>query len=187
MSDTERFEKAALPHLDAVYRAALALCQDVARAEDLAQQTFVKALSRFNTFHDGTQCRAWLLRILRNTWIDELRHRKVVGTTVPVEEALLAADEASDDSPENFAARDVLEDFSDEQVIRALRELPDEQRLALYLTDVEQMNQDEIAEITNVAVGTVKSRASRARAALKRKLTEHARDLGFLGRREWRT
>ena len=134
MRDTERFEKTALPHLDAIYRAALAMCGDSARAEDLTQATFVKALARFASFRKGTHCKAWLLRILRNTWIDELRHRKVVGVTVPADEAVLAADDPpGEELPDGAARHDLLEDFSDEEIIHALRDLPEEQRLAHHV------------------------------------------------------
>ena len=181
MADVKDFEQTALPHLDAVYRAALALCADAQRAQDLAQTTFCKALEKFASFQAGTNCKAWLLRILRNTWFDELRHRKVVGTTVSIEEDLLAGPE----EPESTTwsdPQDLLENFSDEQVIRALAELPDEQRLTLYLIDVERLGQEEVARITGVAVGTIKSRTSRARAAMRNKLEAHARDLGWMGR-----
>ena len=182
MADTADFEKIALPHLKAVYRAAYALCGQVNRSEDLVQTTFLKAFERFGSYRPGSNCRAWLLRILRNTWIDQLRHRKVVGPTVSVEETLLAQPDAPQETKWSNA-EDILENFSDAQVIRALARLPEDQRLTLYLTDVEELSQDEIAQITGVAVGTVKSRASRARRMLKDVLEEHARELGLTGRR----
>ena len=182
MADTKDFEALALPHLTPIYRAALGLCGNEAQAEDLAQTTFLKALERFETFRVGTNCKAWLMRILHNTWIDRLRHRKVAGPTVPVAEGLLARA----DGPEETAwtnADDLLENFSDQQVIRALSELPAEQRLTLYLADVEELAQEQVAEVMGVAVGTVKSRASRARTALRERLGEHARAIGLAGRR----
>lgn len=181
MADRREFERTALPCLEAVYRAAYALCGRRQEAEDLAQTTFVKAMERFDSFKTGTNCKAWLLRILRNTWFDELRHRRVVGPTVPIEKVRPAGREKVNETSWHDA-RDLLENFSDEQVIRALGDLPDEQRLTLYLADVEEMSQEDVAEIMGVAVGTVKSRTSRAREALKKKLEAHARDLGFVGR-----
>jgi len=168
-----------MPHLDGVLRAALALCGDRDQAEDLVQATYLKALSRFESFRPGTNCKAWLVRILRNDWIDRLRHRKVAGTAVPLDETVLAAP-ADDDAPWTDAD-DVLEKFSDEQVIRALQTLSDDQRLALVLVDVEEMSHEDVADILGVARGTIKSRTSRARTKLKTLLRAHARDLGLAG------
>lgn len=182
MADRSEFENVAMPYLDAVYRTALALCGRRAEAEDLTQDTFTKAMERFDSFRLGTNCKAWLLRILRNTRIDRLRHMKVVGPQVSADEALLPAP-AQPEQTVWTNAEDILENFADEDVINAMRQLPDEQRLALFLVDVEQLDHEEVAGIMGVAVGTVKSRTSRARAALRRKLAAHARDLGFLERR----
>lgn len=183
MADKARFDTLALPHLDALYRAAWALSGRGQDCEELVQVTLLKALERFGSFAEGTNCRAWLLRILRNTWFDALRHRKVVGPTVAVDDLPLAAPTRG--SAEETAwsnPQDLLNNFGDEQVIIALRELPDEQRLTLYLVDVERLSHEEVAEIMNVAVGTVKSRTSRARETLRERLEAHARDLGFIGR-----
>jgi len=183
MADKKNFESVAIPHLDAVYRAAVALCRHGEEAEDLVQMTYAKALERFDSFQPGSNCRAWLLQILRNTWIDELRHRKVVGTTVSIEGSEPAiADPPHTEEPVWTNAKDVLENFSDDEVRRALGELPDGQRLTLFLVDVEGFSQEEVAEITGAPAGTVKSRTSRARAALKQRLMDHAVDLGLLGR-----
>jgi len=181
MQTPERFEQVALPHLDSVYRAAVAVCRRSDEAEDLTQMTFVKALERFDTLEPGTNCKAWLFQIMRNTWIDRLRHKKVAGTVVPIEEDLVAT------LPETAQtvwsdAEDLLENFSDEQVIDALRRLPEDQRLTLFLIDVEQLDQQEVAEITGVAVGTVKSRTSRARNELRSHLLSYAKEMGFTGR-----
>ncbi|MFP4105008.1 MAG: sigma-70 family RNA polymerase sigma factor [Phycisphaerae bacterium] len=181
MADVKDFQKIAMPHLDSVFRAALAKTRNRTTAEDLTQTTFAKALQRFDTYREGSNCKAWLMRILHNTWIDQLRHRKVVGPEVPVEEELIEQDEPVE--PTSWSdASDMLENFSDEQVIRALGELPEDQRMTLFLIDVEGLSQEEVAEITDVPVGTVKSRTSRARSALKERLHEHAIDLGFMGR-----
>jgi len=183
MADTKDFESVAMPHLDAVYRAARALCRREDEAEELVQVVFAKALERFVSFAPGSNCRAWLLQILRNAWIDELRHRHVVGPVVSIEESRPAI--ADPPHPEEAAwsnAEDVLDNFSDGEVRRALGELPDDQRLTLFLVDVEGLGQEEAASITGVPAGTVKSRTSRARAALKEKLVAHAKELGWLGR-----
>lgn len=175
-----RFEQAALPHLDNVYRAAVALCGRSNEADDLTQTTFVKALERFDTFEPGTNCKAWLFQILRNIWIDQLRHKKVTGSAVPLHEALVAK-EASVEETVWSDAEDLLQNFSDDQIIAAMRQLPDDQRLTLFLVDVEQLSQQEVADITGVAVGTVKSRTSRARRELKSRLMPYAKEMGFEG------
>lgn len=181
MADRDDFESIATPHLTTVYRAAFALAGRADQAEELTQTVFLKALERFASFRPGTNCRAWLLRILRNAWIDQLRHRRIVGPEVPLEEGLLA-DERGDEEPPASDLAGLLERFSDRQVIAALLELPDEQRLTLLLVDVEGLSVEETADVLDVAPGTVKSRASRARSALRKRLDAHARDLGFMGR-----
>ena len=158
-----------------------ALCGRADKAEDLVQTTYVKALERFGSFEPGSNCRAWLLRILRNTWIDQLRHLKVAGPEVRIEENLVAAEQGQEETVWSDAD-DILENFSDERVIKALGELPEEQRLALFLVDVEDFSHEEVAEIMDVAIGTVKSRSGRARAVLRQRLLEHARELGFMRR-----
>ena len=168
-------------HLDGVLRAALALCGDRDMAEDLVQETYLKALGRFASFRTGTNCKAWLVRILRNAWIDRLRHRKVAGPDVPLDERALAGPDDDGDAPWTDAT-DVLEMFADEQVIAALQTLTDDQRLALVLVDVEGMSHQDVAEVLGVAGGTVKSRTGRARAKLRTLLRQHAHDLGLDGR-----
>ena len=181
MADRDKFESIALGYLDTIYRAAMALCGRTQNAEDLVQATYLKALQRFESFRPDTNCRAWLLRILRNTWIDQLRHLKIVGPEVRIEENMVAAKSPQQENVWSDA-NDVLENFSDEQVIKALGELSEEQRLTLFLVDVEHFSHEEVGEIMDVATGTVKSRTSRARAALRQKLLVHARRLGFMRR-----
>jgi RNA polymerase sigma-70 factor (ECF subfamily) len=181
MESPERFEQIALPHLDNVYRAAVAVCRRTDEAEDLTQTTFLKAFERFDMFKPGTNCKAWLLQIMRNLWIDRVRHRQVTGTAISLDEELLVIEPKVDTAPWS-EARDFLENFSDEQVIQALKRLSPNQRLTLYLMDVEQLSEKEVAEITATALGTVKSRTCRARRQLKKHLQAYAREMGFVGR-----
>ncbi len=179
---TEQFEDIAIPELNRVYRAAVMLTRDRQQAEDLVQTTYLKALQRFSSFREGTNIKAWLMRILRNTWIDKLRHRKVVGTVLPLEdEHPVKAN--GEDSQQWSGTADLIEQFSDQQVIDALGRLPDDQKMTLLLVDVEQLEHSDVAEIMGVPVGTVKSRTSRSRAALRKELYDHAREYGFIGRR----
>ena len=177
---TDGFEEIAMPHLDTVYRVAVAMCGDRDDAEDLAQVTFLKAFERFESFEKDTNCKAWLLTILRNKWIDLIRHRSTVGQPLQLDENMIISQEQNDEIKYSNC-EDLLANFSDEQIIRALRDLPDEQRLTLFLIDVEQLGQEEVAEIMDMPVGTVKSRTSRARAILRTKLFSHAKKMGFTG------
>ncbi len=174
----KNFEDIALCHLNAVYRAAVVLCGYSGEAEDLVQITFLKAMEKFGSFKAGTNCRAWLLTILRNAWIDELRRRRRYEIDTTLDESLLEQNELPQETSWTNA-RDLLDNFSDEQVIEALRRLPEDQRLALFLIDVEQYSQQEVAQITNANVGTVKSRTSRARNSLKKHLKQYASEMGF--------
>ena len=178
--DAHSYDQLVLPHLDALFRAAMAICGSRQEAEDLTQTTLVRALERFDTFKPGTHCRAWLYRILRNLWTDRLRHMKVVGSSRSIDDEVM---ELEDEHPEEVIwsnAQDLLENFSDDQVIKAMRQLPEEQRLSLFLTEVERFSYREVAEMTGVAIGTVKSRINRARALLTQKLQDYAKEMGFL-------
>ncbi|MCD6394262.1 MAG: sigma-70 family RNA polymerase sigma factor [Planctomycetes bacterium] len=183
MTLRSRFEKTACAHIDAVYRAAFALCGARETAGDLVQTTFLKAFENFGSFKTDTNCKAWLMRILRNTWIDRLRRQKTAGPHLPLDEDGLehkpVAIETVWSNPQ-----DLLENFSDEQVIKALASLADDQRLTLFLVDVEGFSQEDVAKITGVAVGTVKSRTSRARAALREHLSSWAEEMGWTGGRQ---
>ncbi|OQB81226.1 MAG: ECF RNA polymerase sigma factor SigH [Planctomycetes bacterium ADurb.Bin126] len=169
-----------MPLLPVMYRAATAFAGNEPDARDLVQTVYLKALERFDRFENGTNCKGWMMQIMRNTWIDQLRRRRTAGPQVSLEADLLPA---PDDRPDEVDLRELLEQFSDSAIIRVLQELPDSQRMALYLTDVEGLDQNEVAAILDIAVGTVKSRVSRARSVLREKLQAHARDMGFVGRR----
>jgi RNA polymerase sigma-70 factor (ECF subfamily) len=171
-----KFTAEALEHLDAVYRAAVALCGRTPQADDLVQTTYLKAMQKFESFSIGSNCKAWLLRILRNSWIDELRRQKTAGSQASIEQEAIELP-VEGDAP---GGDDWLEQFSDEQVIQALLAVPEDMRMAVLLSDVEHFTQKEIAKIMEVAVGTVKSRVSRGRAMLRRQLANHAREMGFV-------
>ncbi|MHC4131272.1 MAG: sigma-70 family RNA polymerase sigma factor [Planctomycetota bacterium] len=178
MSFRNEFEDIAMVHMNSVYRAAMALSGHKEMAEDMVQATFLKAFENFSSFTKGTNCKAWLMRILRNIWIDQLRHQKIAGKELPLNEELAAEEK---DETVWSDAQDLLENFSDEEVINALLNLGEDQRLTLYLVDVEGLSQMEAAEIMDITVGTVKSRTSRARDALKRSLSSYARDKRIKG------
>ncbi len=177
---TDSFEEIAMPYLDSVYRAAIAMCGDHDDAEDLTQATFLKAFERFESFRKDTNCKAWLLSILRNKWIDLTRHRNTIGQVLQIDENIIVSQKQNDEIKYSNC-EDLLENFSDEQIIKVLRSLPAEQRFPLFLVDVEQLSHEDVAEIMDMPVGTVKSRTSRARAILRTKLIYYAKEMGFTG------
>lgn len=176
-----QFEAEALPHLDAVFRYAHALAGDPTRAEDLAQETMFKAFRAWDQFRPGSNARAWLLTILRNTFINEYRRRQHEGDPVDVAaiEPYTVFGDVQDVDPEGRFFASIV----DEQVLRAIRTLPVDFREVLLLSDVEGFSYGEIAELVGVPVGTVKSRLFRARHALQRQLYDYAVEMGYVKRR----
>lgn len=179
-SDDRRtaFETEALPHLDAVYRLALRLAGDEAQADDLVQETMLKAYRSWHQYKSGTNVRAWLLTILRHTFINEYRKAKRAGPTVDIGEieGYYVFHEVQEVDPEGEFFRQIVDD----EVLRAIDSLPDEFRETLVLSDVEQLTYAEIAEVTGVPVGTVKSRLFRARQALQQRLYDYALEMGYI-------
>lgn len=169
------------PHRDVVVRTARFLMKDEAEADDLAQETMLKAYRSLDRFEAGTDARAWLLTILRNARVDRLRsnvaHKMVSLEAITVEPA------EEPEMPQHASPADpqvVFEQFSDSEVIDALQELPEEMRWTLLLTDVEGLDQAEAAGILQVPLGTIKSRAHRARQILHDRLEKRARELRMI-------
>lgn len=183
---TRKFHDLAWPHLATVLRVAEILTGDPAEAEDLAQETMLRAFKGIDGFARGTDVKAWLMTILRRTRIDRLRSPATTpGRAVSLD--ALAVEPA--DSPQAQAGdRDALwerpeaalDAFSDRQVIDALKQLPEEIRLTLLLVEVEGLDQREAATILDVPVGTVKSRAHRGRAMLREALLPVAREMRLI-------
>lgn len=171
------FEREALPWLDTVYRVALSLAGEPARADDLVQETMLKAWRSWDTFRPGTNVRAWLLRILRNAAIDEVR-RRPPGRTVELTDVEVGPsfEALRDRDPEGRYFFDRVSD----QVVGAIRSLPAPYREALILTDIADLGYAEVAEVLRVPVGTVKSRVFRARQALQRRLYDYALEMGYI-------
>lgn len=181
----ERFERDALPLLDQLYGAARRYTRNAADAEDLVQETMLKAFSSFHTFADGTNIRAWLFKILTNTWINSYRttqRRPEEVLAESVTDAQLAAALAG--SPIELASAELaaLESMGDDEVRRAMEALPDFQRVIVYYADVACFRYKEIAELMDIPVGTVMSRLHRARRNLRKLLAETAVARGYLDR-----
>lgn len=172
------FDAEALPHLDTLYRVALRLTGEAAMAEDLVQDTMLKAYRSWRQYRPGTNARGWLLTILRNTFINDYRRRKIepVAMDLAAAETHLPGRSPAETDPEgNFFAQII-----DQKVIEAIDALPEEFREVLVLSDIEQLSYAEIAETTGVPIGTVKSRLFRARRQLQHRLYEHAVEMGYL-------
>jgi RNA polymerase sigma-70 factor, ECF subfamily len=176
------FDAEALPHLDALYRVALRLTGDPSQAEDLVQDTMLKAYRAWRQYRPGTNAKGWLLTILRNTFINDYRRRKLEPVAMDLEavepHALYRAVEQSD--PEGAFFSKIV----DAKVLEAIDALAPEFREVLVLSDIEGMRYAEIAETLQVPVGTVKSRLFRARRQLQAALYAHAVEMGYIKPRE---
>jgi RNA polymerase sigma-70 factor, ECF subfamily len=169
---TARFERDALPYLGQMYPAALCLTRNYADAEDLVQETFTRAYACFGQFEPGTNLRAWLYRILTNTFLSSCRKRQREPQPTPAGEIQdrQLAHAASYSSSE----AQVLERLPDDRVLLALRQLPGAFRTVVYLADVEGYAYREIAELMGTPIGTVMSRLHRGRRQLRELLQEYA-------------
>jgi RNA polymerase sigma-70 factor, ECF subfamily len=182
-SDLEtRFEAEALPLLSGMYSAALRLTRNSSDAEDLLQETFLRAYRGFHQFQEGTNLKAWLYRILMNTFINSYRKKQREPRTISddeVEDWYLYS-RMADEGLEPSAETSVIESLPDEDVQEALQSLPEQFRVAVLLADVEGFSYKEIAEITDVPIGTVMSRLHRGRKALEKRLWDVVRERGLV-------
>lgn len=177
------FEEEALPHLDAVYRFALRLAGSADEAEDLVQETFLRAYRAWDQFEQGTRAKSWLFTICRNVFLRRReraqRHEEIVSEKAdrsgpnPVNPVWVSA---SGSDPEGR----FFDSIVDDKIIEAIEALPEEYRTAVVLSDVEGLPYAEIAELIDVPVGTVKSRLFRGRRRLQEQLYEHAVEMGYI-------
>ncbi|HZA39034.1 MAG TPA: sigma-70 family RNA polymerase sigma factor [Actinomycetota bacterium] len=182
--DKTRFQEEALPLLDSLYAGALRMTRNPADAEDLVQETMLRAYRSFNRFEPGTNLKAWLFRILTNAYINVYRKRQREPQKVSqddVEEFDLYQ-ELKDHDPQFSATPEtiVLDSLVDSDIIEAIDALPEQFRLAVILSDIEGFTYAEMAEIMDVPLGTVMSRLHRGRKALQKRLWDLAVERGIV-------
>src|SRR5436309_3992783 len=188
MAEQADFADLAMEHMGSLYSAALRMTRNPADAEDLVQETYLKAYRAFESFQEGTNLKAWLYRILTNTFINSYRAKKRRPEQTELDEVedlylyrRLGGLEAA--AASRSAEEEVLDLFTDDEVKQALEALPEQFRMAVLLADVEGFSYKEIAEILDIPIGTVMSRLHRGRRALEKRLYEFGRARGLVGER----
>jgi RNA polymerase sigma-70 factor, ECF subfamily len=186
MADQARFAELAMEHMPSLYSAALRMTRNPADAEDLVQETFLKAYRAFDRFEEGTNLKAWLYKILTNTFINSYRAARRRPEKADVEDVedlyLYRRLGGLQSSGAGRSAEDeVFDRFTDDEVKQAIESLPEAFRIAVLLADVEGFSYKEIADITDVPIGTVMSRIHRGRKALQKALLDYASARGLVG------
>lgn len=185
--EVRRFESEALPLIDVIYGGALRLTRNASDAQDLVQETYLRAFKSWRSFESGTNLKAWLFRIMTNLYISAYRKRRnepVILSADAGEDFDLYEVLAGNDGAEGSAESMVLDNLLDDEVKAAFARLPEEFRVAVLLADVEGFSYKEIAEMVGIPIGTVMSRLHRGRKALQKSLWNLAVERGIVGRDE---
>ena len=183
MADQARFEEQAMEHMSSLYTAALRMTRNAADAEDLVQETYLKAYKYYDKFEEGTNLKAWLFKILKNTFINSYRKKQQAppkADFADIEESFETI--VRDDSGQQARTpeEELLEKVLDEDVQHAIEELPHDYRMVVLLADLEGFSYKEIADILEIPVGTVMSRLYRGRRLLEEALLKYARGHGYI-------
>lgn len=184
MADQADFERDAMQYAPQLYSAALRMTRNAADAEDIVQETFLKAFRAYDSFEEGTNLKAWLYRILTNTYINKYRKQQRRPSEVELGELqdLYLFRRLGESSGASYSAeKEALDQFVDTDIIEALESLPESFRMPVVLADVDGFSYKEIADILDVPIGTVMSRLHRGRKALQRKLWNVAEERGIAG------
>ena len=174
------FEKEFMPHMDAMYNFALKLTADEDDAQDLVQDTCLKAYRFINSFEPGTYAKAWLFRILKNNFINDYRKKSRGPSKVEfewVEQSISGEDEAAEPAYYADLQAETVNDMLGDEITAALQSLPVDFRMIIILCDLEEFSYEEMAKILDIPIGTVRSRLHRARALLKTKLVKYVKKI----------
>lgn len=175
------FEKEAVPHMDAVYNFALRMTGDEDDADDLVQETYMKAFRFFDKFEKGTNCKAWLFRILKNSFINDYRKQTKEPNKVDYDDVQNFYENIKSNEVESkHYELDAFSNLLDDDISKAITELPEDFRTVIILNDIEGFTYEEIADFVDIPVGTVRSRLHRARKMLYVQLFDYAKERGFL-------
>lgn len=176
----EDFEEEIIPHLDAMYNFALRLTSDPSDAEDLVQDTIVKAFRFFSSYEKGTNAKAWLFRILKNSYINNYRKKSKQPNQVDYDEVSTFYETIRAERTDTSDLEDkMFRDLVDDDISQALEELPEDFRTVVLLCDVEGFTYEEIANMLDVPIGTIRSRLHRGRNLLKAQLKDYAEKRGY--------
>lgn len=181
----EDFEREAIPHMDALFNFALKMTGDSDEADDLVQETYLKAFRFFDKFEKGTNCKAWLFRIMKNTYINKYRKETKEPDKVDYEEVENFYENVKPSSTDSaHLEKDIFDNLLDDELSEAINSLPDDFKTVVILCDIEGFTYEEIADFIDVPVGTVRSRLHRARKMLFTKLQKYASERGYISKDE---
>ncbi|QQS37317.1 MAG: sigma-70 family RNA polymerase sigma factor [Ignavibacteriales bacterium] len=179
------FEREAIPHMDALYNFALRMTGDSDDADDLVQETYLKAFRFYDKFEKGTNCKAWLFRILRNTYINKYRKTKNEPDKVDYDEIENFYENIKTPTAnDSHLEKDIYDKLLDDELSNAIASLPEDFRTVIILCDIEGFSYEEIADFVDVPVGTVRSRLHRARKMMFTKLHKYAVERGYISKQD---
>ncbi len=179
------FEREAVPHMNAVYNFALRMTGDEDDANDLVQETYLKAFRFFDKFEKGTNCKAWLFRIMKNSYINDYRKAVKEPNKVDYEDVQNFYENIRPNEIDSrHYEQDAFSNLLDDEITNVLSALPEDFRTAIILSDIEGFTYEEIADFVDIPVGTVRSRLHRARKMLYAQLYDYAKDKGYVNKKK---